>query len=138
MVQATWHEASDFSGKHIRTGKHPNRQIISIDDRYLVRERIPIDLSVLCNMMERLFGLAIMTEKCKSYLHSVLLPRSWVLALWKDFVAFKDRTLAPLWVLAQWTEVLLKDVYTGNYLRDTIRDFDRPSEFDSCIVCAIW
>jgi hypothetical protein len=87
--------------------------------------------------MERLFGLAIMAEKCKSYLHGVLLPQSWILALWKDFVTFKERALAPLYVLAQWTETLLKDIYTGKYLRDTIRDFDRPSEFDSYTVSAI-
>ena len=104
----------------------------------MVRERIPIDLAVLCNIMERLFGLAIMTEKCRTYLHGVLLPRSWVLALWEDFVTFKEKTLAPLWVLAQWAEVLLKDVYSGKYLTDTIRDFDRPSEFGPCVFSAIW
>ena len=132
MVQATWHVALDFSGKHIRNWK----AVINyyIDDRYLVRERIPIDLAVLCNIMERLFGLAIMAEECRSHLHGVALPQSWILALWKDFVTFKERALAPLYVLAQWTETLLKDVYTGRYLRDTIRDFDRPSEFGSRIV----
>jgi|SRR5882762_7128691 hypothetical protein len=111
----------------------------SIDVRYLVRERIPIDLAVLCNIMERLFGLAIMTEnlKCGNYLHDLLLPQSWILALWKDFITFKERALAPLYVLAQWTETLLKDVYTGKYLRDTIRGFDRPSESSSCIVSII-
>jgi hypothetical protein len=87
--------------------------------------------------MERLFGLAIMTGKCRSHLHDILLPQSWILVLWKDFVTFKERTLAPLYVLAQWTEALLKDVYTGKYLRDTIRGFDRSSEFGSCIVSII-
>jgi hypothetical protein len=127
--------ASDFLGKQIRNWKAGLDD--SIDVRYLVRERIPIDLAVLCNIMEKLFGLAIMTEKCRSYLHGVLLPQSWILVLWKDFVSFKDRALAPLHVLAQWTEILLKDVYTGKYLRDTIRDLDRPSEFGSCIVSVI-
>jgi hypothetical protein len=130
--------ASDFLGKHIRNCKAGiNDSADSVDDRYLVRERIPIDLAVLCNIMERLFGLAIMTEKSRSYFHDVLLPQSWILALWKDFVTFKERALAPLYVLAQWTETLLKDVYTGKYLRDTIRDFDRRSEFGSCIISII-
>jgi hypothetical protein len=127
---------SDFLGKHIGNGK-VGKANDSINDRYLVRERIPIDLAVLCNIMERLFGLAILTGKCRSYLHGVLLPQSWILALWKDFVTFKERALAPLYVLAQWTETLLKDVYTGKYLRDTIKDFDRPSEFGSHIVNVI-
>jgi len=72
--------------------------------------------------VERLFGLAILTvtDGHRENLHGVLLPRSWILALWKDFVTFKDRALAPLWDLAQSTESLLKDVYTGEYLRDTI------------------
>jgi len=52
-------------------------------------------------------------------LHGVLLPRSWVLALWKDFNTFRERTLAPLWVLAQTTEILLRDIYTGEYLSHT-------------------
>jgi hypothetical protein len=79
--------------------------------------------------MERLFGLAIMTEKYRRKLHGVFLPRSWVLTLWKDFVAFKERTLAPLWVLAQWTETLLRDIYTGEYITRTIIDPDDFSEF---------
>jgi hypothetical protein len=70
-----------------------------------------------------------MTEKYRRNLHGVLLPRSWVLALWKDFVAFKERTLAPLSVLAHWTETLLRDIYTGEYLRRTIIDPDDFSEF---------
>jgi hypothetical protein len=100
-------------------------------DRYLVRERLPIDLAVLCNIVERLFGLAVMTvaDKYRGNLHGVLLPRSWILTLWKDFVNFKDRALAPLWVLAQSTENLLKDVYTGEYLRYTMRDFELVGEF---------
>jgi hypothetical protein len=70
-----------------------------------------------------------MTEKYKRNLHGVLLPRSWVLALWKNFFAFKERALAPLWVLAQWTETLLSDIYTGEYLRRTIIDPNDFSEF---------
>jgi hypothetical protein len=101
----------------------------SINDRYMVRERIPIHPAVLCNIVERLFGLAIMTEKYRGNLHGTLLPRSWVLSLWKDFVTFKERTLAPLWVLAQSTESLLMDIYTGEYLRRTIIDPFNFSEF---------
>lgn len=127
---------SDFLGKHIGNGK-AGKVNNSTNDRYLVRERIPIDLAVLCGIMERLFGLAILTGKCRGYLHGVLLPQSWILVLWKDFVTFKERALAPLYVLAQWTETLLKDVYTGKYLRDTIRGFDRPSEFASRVVNVI-
>lgn len=73
--------------------------------------------------MERLFGLAIMTAKSRGNLHGVLLPRSWVLALWKDFVTFRARTLARLWDLFQTTEILLRDIYTGEYLRDTSNHF---------------
>jgi hypothetical protein len=101
----------------------------SINDRYLVRERIPVDLAVLCKIVERLFGLAIMTEMYRGNLHGVLLPRSWVLTLWNDFIAFKERALAPLWVLAQWTETLLREIYTGEYLSRTIIDPQNFSEF---------
>ena len=99
-------------------------------DSYLVHERLPIDLAVLCNIVERLFGLAVMTVTAsyRGNLHGVLLPRSWVLALWKDFVTFKDRALASLWDLARLTESLLKDVYTGEYLRHTMKDFESVGE----------
>jgi hypothetical protein len=81
--------------------------------------------------VERLFGLAVMTvtDRNSGNLHGVLLPRSWILALWKDFVTFKDRALAPLSVLAQSTENLLKEVYTGEYLRHTIIDHELDGEF---------
>jgi hypothetical protein len=128
MVQAIWHEASDFLGKFQVYQIWKANTDASVHNRYLVRERIPIDLAVLCNIMERLFGLAIMTDKSRGNLHGVVLPRSWVLALWKDFVTFKERTLAPLWVLAYWTETLLKGVYTGAYLRETMKDFNFLSE----------
>jgi hypothetical protein len=87
--------------------------------------------------MERLFGLAIMTERSKRNLDGVLLPQSWLLALWEDFVTFKEKPSAPLWVLAQCTEILLKDIYTGAYLRDTMKDFDYPSESGEYIVSII-
>ena len=100
-------------------------------DSYLVRERLPIDLAVLCSIVERLFGLAVMTvtDRNRGNLHDVLLPRSWILALWKDFITFKDRELGPLRDLIQSTESLLKDVYTGEYLRHTIIDFESDGEF---------
>jgi hypothetical protein len=89
-----------------------------------------VDLAVLCTIVERLFGLAIMTARLGSGLHGVLLPQSWILAMWKDFVTFKDRRLAPLWFLAKTTEQLLKDIYTGEYIRHTIEP-PRTGEFDS-------
>lgn len=126
-VQATWHKASDFLGM---STKSPKLQFGDSDyDRYLVRERLPVDLAVLCSIVERLFGLAVMTEKCRGNLDGVLLPRSWILMLWKDFITFKDRAWEPLWVLAQSTESLLKDVYTGEYLRRTIKDFESVGKF---------
>ncbi|KAI9455099.1 hypothetical protein BJY52DRAFT_1417616 [Lactarius psammicola] len=91
---------------------------------YMVQIRLPVDPAVLCTIVERLFGLAIMTARYRGHgsLHGVLLPRTWILALWEDFFRFKDRRLAPLWHLAQATEKLLKDIYTGEYQRHAIMD----------------
>ena len=85
-----------------------------------------MDLSVLCTIVERLFGLAIMTTRYSRLgsLHGVLLPRTWILGLWEDFFIFKNRTLPPLERLAQATEKLLEDIYTGEYQRHAIRDSD--------------
>ncbi|KAI0247856.1 hypothetical protein BJV78DRAFT_1285222 [Lactifluus subvellereus] len=76
----------------------------------LVRERIPVDLA---EAAWRPFA------------------RSWILALWKDFITFKDRQLAPLSTLAQTTENLLKDIYTGEYLKHTMKDPKTPGRRDS-------
>ncbi|KAI9455094.1 hypothetical protein BJY52DRAFT_1224813 [Lactarius psammicola] len=63
-------------------------------------------------------------------LHGVLLPRTWILALWEDFLKFKDRRLAPLWYLSQETEKLLKDIYTGEYQKHAIMDPWNRTESD--------
>ena len=74
-----------------------------------------------------------MTAKSRGSLHGVILPRSWLLALWKDFMTFRGRTLAPLLVLAQATVSLLKDIYTGEYLRLSI-EFNHSGEFVHSVV----
>jgi hypothetical protein len=98
----------------------------------MVQIRLPVDLAVLCTIVERLFGLAIMTARYRGLgsLHGVLLPRTWISALWEDFFRFKDRRLAPLGYLAQTTEKLLKDIFTGEYQRHAILDPRNRSEFD--------
>jgi hypothetical protein len=97
----------------------------------MVQIRLPVDLAVLCTIVERLFGLAIMTARYRGLgsLHGVLLPRTWISALWEDFFRFKDRKLAPLWHLAQATENILKDIFTGEYQRHAIWDSRSRSEF---------
>ena len=97
----------------------------------MVQVRLPVDLAVLCSIVERLFGLAIMVARYKGLgsLHGVLLPRTLISTLWEDFFKFKDRILAPLWYLAQATEKLLKDIYTGEYQRHAILDPRDRSEF---------
>jgi len=117
-------------GSSIRS---PDTSISDVDNsRYLVvRERLPVDLAVLCTIVERLFGLAIMTTRHRRLgsLHGVLLPRAWILALLEDFFKFKDRRLAPLGNLVLATNTLLKDIYTGEYQRVSIRESWNRSEF---------
>jgi hypothetical protein len=92
----------------------------------LVQERLPVDLAVLCTIVERLFGLVIMATRYRRLgsLHGVLLPRTWILALWEDFLKFKEGKLASLERLAQATGKLLEDIYTGEYQKQAIRDSD--------------
>ena len=130
MVLETWNERSSFSGE-----TRSSDPIYGISDvfhnRYLVRERLPVDLAVLCAIVERLFGLAIMIARHRRLgsLHGVLLPRTWILVLWDDFLRYKDKRMAPLWYLVQATEKPLKDLYTGEYQRHAILDPRSRSEF---------
>lgn len=112
----------------------PGTNISDIENsRYLVQERLPVDLAVLCTIVERLFGLAIMIARHNDLgsLHGVLLPRTWILALWGDFLRFKNRSLAPLEHLVSAAGKLLVDIYTGEYQRHAIMDPDpqKRSEF---------
>ncbi|KAH9016161.1 hypothetical protein EDB85DRAFT_1898307 [Lactarius pseudohatsudake] len=94
-------------------------------NRYIVQERLPMDLAVLCTVVERLFGLSIMTTRHRRLgsLHGVLLPRTWIMALWEDFSRFKDKRLpVPLRRLFQAARILLEDIYTGEYQRHAIMD----------------
>jgi hypothetical protein len=97
----------------------------------MVQIRLPVDLAVLCTIVERLFGLAIMTARYRALgsLHGVLLPRTWTSALWEDFFKFKDRRLPFLWYLAQTTQKLLMDIYTGEYQKHAILDPRNRSKF---------
>jgi hypothetical protein len=123
MVLETWNEVLSFLG-----ASRPSDPRYCISDvvpiRYLVQERLPVDLAVLCTIVERLFGLAIMVARTRRLgsLHGVLLPRTWILALWEDFLGYKNKRMAPLLYLAQATDKLLKDIYTGEYQRDSIRE----------------
>ncbi|KAH9017014.1 hypothetical protein EDB85DRAFT_2295003 [Lactarius pseudohatsudake] len=92
---------------------------------YIVQERLPVDLAVLCTIVERLFGLSILTTRHRRLgsLHGVLLPRTWIMASWEDFSRFKDKRLpVPLRHLFQAARKLLEDIYTGEYQRHAIMD----------------
>jgi len=118
-------------GSSIRS---PGTSISDVDNsRYLVQERLPVDLAVLCTIVERLFGLAVMTTRHRGLgsLHGVLLPRTWILALWEDFFRFKEKTLAPLKHLVQAAGKLLEDIYTGEYQRHAIMDSDPQNRSES-------
>ena len=97
----------------------------------MVHNRLPVDPAVLCTIVERLFGLTIMTARHRGLgsLHGVLLPRTWILALWEDFSKFKDRILAPLSHLARATQRLLIDIYTGEYQKHAVMDPRYHSKF---------
>jgi hypothetical protein len=116
-------------GSFIRS---PDTVLVTQTNRYMVQIRLPVDPAVLCTIVERLFGLAIMTARHNrglGSLHGVLLPRTWILALWEDFFKFKDRRLAPLSHLAKATQNLLKDIYTGDYQKYAVIGPWNRSEF---------
>ncbi|KAI0258663.1 hypothetical protein BC834DRAFT_696808 [Gloeopeniophorella convolvens] len=99
---------------------------------HLVFERIPIDLAVLCGLVERIFGLTILIAAYQrtGTLHSVILPKSWMIALWEDFNRFKYRGVPPIMMLGRVTERLFNDVYTGQL--DYLHPFyNRSKDFPS-------
>ena len=129
MALETWNKVSSFLGT---ARPSDSRYFLSnlVPNRYMVQKRLPVDLAVLSTIVEKLFGLAIMVARIRRLgsLHGVLLPRTWILSLWEDFLRYKAKRMAPLLYLAQTTAKLLKDIYTGAYQRDSIRESGDRSE----------
>jgi hypothetical protein len=54
--------------------------------RHVVAEMLPIDISLLCDFIEKLCGFLVLSKRLQlsSTLHNVTLPKSWLISLAKD------------------------------------------------------
>ena len=78
---------------------------------------IPLDFTTLCDFVDRLAGLFIMTRRYVTHgsLQNVLLPRTWVVELWPAFSSFQRCNTARTEKLVRVLLKLLSGVYTGKF-----------------------
>ncbi|KZV65378.1 hypothetical protein PENSPDRAFT_614150 [Peniophora sp. CONT] len=81
----------------------------------IIDRRLPLDFTTLCDFIDRLAGLYVMTraQNTRGSLKDVLLPSSWLVELWPAFSRFQGRNTANLDNFLQGLVRLLGDVYGG-------------------------
>ena len=87
--------------------------------RYVVRNRIHVDIGSLCHLLDRLCGLFSLSAGYQTRrLHNVILPRSWLHELWMDFDEFKDqvRGYRSYDIVMASIRQLLREVYANGLI----------------------
>ncbi|TFY66231.1 hypothetical protein EVG20_g4858 [Dentipellis fragilis] len=82
--------------------------------QYVVQHRVPINLGLLCRMVQRLctlFSMAYNYQQRRS-MHNVILPRSWVLELWQDFNNVKEKPCRSFKMLVDPIRELMLQLHT--------------------------
>jgi hypothetical protein len=86
--------------------------------RHILNHKIPVELTVLCRILELVSGSYIMASaynRTRS-LHGITLPRSWILENVRTFNRVKNKYLNSRmhWYMATPFKDLLERVYSGN------------------------
>jgi hypothetical protein len=85
--------------------------------RYVVKNRVHVDIGSLCLLLDCLCGLFALSRAYQTRaLHDVIIPRSWLLGLWRDFNKFKDLPSHSYLIIADVIQQLLEDVSVGNFI----------------------
>jgi len=86
--------------------------------RHIISKKIPIEITVLCRLLELIVGSYIMASALKTTrsLHGVTLPRSWILENIQKLyrIQNKDVRLDAAWGMMNLFQDLLERVYSGN------------------------
>ena len=86
--------------------------------RHIIDKKIPVELTVLCRLLENVTGSFIMARafNTKGSFHGVTLPRSWILENVQKLhrVQNKVTNLRVVWVVVTLFQDLLERVYNGN------------------------
>lgn len=83
---------------------------------HILENRVPIDISLLCDFMDHLCGRLILTirQQSSGTLHDITLPKSWLEGLVPDakVLQSKERQLSSMYKMNMGD--LLEQIYTGN------------------------
>ncbi|KAI0030330.1 hypothetical protein K488DRAFT_87859 [Vararia minispora EC-137] len=105
----------------------------------VAKRRLPVDFAALCDFVDRLAGLFIMTgaHKVSGSLHDLVLPRSWIWELWSDYILFKGRNSSNPRRFVSVLEILLRDVYEEKistaFLEHRVTDLTPEAARDACM-----
>ncbi|VDB86827.1 unnamed protein product [Peniophora sp. CBMAI 1063] len=105
----------------------------------IVDRRLPLDFTTLCDFIDRLAGLYVMTRAhtTRGSLRDVLLPSSWIIELWPSFTRFQERNTANVDNLLRGLVRLLVNVYRGDVsvtdVRHRAHDLSPDAARDVCM-----
>jgi hypothetical protein len=98
--------------------------------RHILSSKIPVELTVLCRLLELVVGSFIMASalKMKRSFHGATLPRSWILENLQKLhrVHNKDAHISVAWGITKPFQDLLERIYSGN-------DAGEPSIWDTSL-----
>lgn len=88
-------------------------------DRHIVEKEIPIELSLLCELLDTLCGMLLLARRRRRgfSVHSLSLPQSWLTRLEGQFRGTYPGDTSLLWLYLQPMGTLLEQVYTGAGMR---------------------
>lgn len=87
--------------------------------KHILDNQHPIDLGILCDILDVLCGALIFAQRRRSgSLHELLLPRSWILRVSDRLNDIRHDDMQSLYV--EYTSNLLQDVYSGPVSQDAL------------------
>ena len=84
---------------------------------HVLVKRVPLDVGVLCNFMDHLCTLFVVTNRLKNQntLHGITLPRTWLQRVAHDLPILFQRRMMPYYLYTGPMVDLLYQMFTGDY-----------------------
>lgn len=82
----------------------------------MVEQKIPINVSLLCDFIEKICGSIVVSLRLqsRSTLHDITLPKSWLMDLWRDIETSHTRDARCYLLLVDPLVSLIQRIFVGS------------------------